>query len=100
MRADTVLLKPTREQELELVRIALRTSLLWNEANYQRRQGFLKKQKIPNYSSQCKHFKYSEDFKAIGTGKGEAVLKKLHEAWSSSGRSSGYRQKGGCPPQL
>ncbi|WP_148680995.1 hypothetical protein [Candidatus Nitrososphaera gargensis] len=47
MRADTVLLKPTKEQEQELERIALHTSLLWNEANYQRRQAFLNKKKIP-----------------------------------------------------
>ncbi|AFU57898.1 transposase, IS605 OrfB family [Candidatus Nitrososphaera gargensis Ga9.2] len=84
MRADTVYssLRKSRYESWNVLPSILPYS--GNEANYQRRQAFLKKQKkLPNYSQQCRHFKHSDNFKAIGTGKGQAVLKKLDEAWSS-----------------
>jgi len=52
LRSDVVLLKPTAEQENELFRLAKETSLLWNQANYQKRQAFFKHQKIPTYNKQ------------------------------------------------
>lgn len=100
LRTDVALLKPTPEQEKELFRLAEQSSLLWNEANYQRRQAYLKKQKMPNYSTQCKHFKHSASFKAIGTGKGQATLKKLHEAWRSFWALRRMQSEGRLPPNI
>jgi hypothetical protein len=39
LRTDVILLKPTTtEKECELFRLAEQSSLLWNQANYERRQ--------------------------------------------------------------
>ncbi|MGH9876746.1 MAG: RNA-guided endonuclease InsQ/TnpB family protein [Nitrososphaera sp.] len=106
LRTDIVLLKPTLEQEKELFRLATESSLLWNQANYERRQALFKHAKRPSYVKQCNTLKHSEHFKAIGTGKGQAILSKLHESWQSfselkkmqkQGRLPAFIQKVGLP---
>jgi len=49
-------------------------------ANYQRRQAFLKRAKIPSYARHCRKFRKTETFKALGTSKAQALLAKLSEA--------------------
>jgi putative transposase len=83
LRTDTVLLKPTPEQEKELFRLAEQSSLLWNRANYERRQALFKHKKTPGYAKQCYTLKTSQHFRAIGTGKAQPLLKKLAESWQS-----------------
>jgi putative transposase len=83
LRTDVVLLKPTQEQEKKLFHLAEQSSLLWNQANYERRQTLFKHIKMPGYARQCYTLKTSQHFKAIGTGKAQPLLKKLAESWSS-----------------
>jgi putative transposase len=100
LRTDTVLLKPTQEQERELFRLARESSLLWNQANYERRQAFFKRGKMPSYAKQCHTLKDSKHFKAIGTGKGQATLKKLHEAWRSFWKLKMLQTQGLLPSHI
>jgi putative transposase len=51
LRTDTVLLKPTPEQEKKLFYLAEQSSLLWNQANYERRQALFKHKKMPGYAT-------------------------------------------------
>ncbi|AFU57195.1 putative transposase [Candidatus Nitrososphaera gargensis Ga9.2] len=100
LRTDVVLLKPPKSQEIELRRLAEQSSLLWNAANYERRQAYFKHHKIPTYHEQCKTLKHSEYFKAIGTGKGQALLKKLQEAWNSFFALKRLQRQGKLPPNI
>jgi putative transposase len=74
--------------------------LLWNQANYERRQAFFRHEKIPPYKTQCHTLKHSEHFKAIGTGKAQAILKKLNEAWSAFFALKRLQAKGQLPPHI
>lgn len=100
LRTDIVLLKPTPEQEKDLFRLAKQSSLLWNQANYERRQAFFKRQKMPSYVKQCNALKHSEHFKAIGTGKGQAILSKLDESWRSFWELKKMRAQGRLPQHI
>src|SRR2546425_2942872 len=94
LRTNIVLLKPTAEQEKRLFRLATESSLLWNQANYERRQAFFKHEKMPSYAKQCNTLKHSEHFKVLGTGKGQAILSKLHESWQSFWELKKMRKQG------
>src|SRR2546428_6881325 len=59
LRTDIVLLKPNTEQEKRLFRLATESSLLWNQANYERRQAFFKHKNMPSYAKQCNTLKHS-----------------------------------------
>ena len=72
LRTSTVLLKPTLEEEHELVKLADASSALWNIANYERRKAFFGHEKQPTYAGQCKSLKSTEPFKTIYSGR--AVL--------------------------
>jgi putative transposase len=100
LRTDIVLLKPTPEQEKDLFRLAKQSSLLWNQANYERRQAFFKHNKIPTYVKQCSTLKHSEHFKTIGTGKGQAILSKLDESWRSFWELKKMRAQGRLPQHI
>lgn len=100
LRTDTVLLKPTQEQEKKLFRLAEQSSLLWNQANYERRQAFFKRKKMPGYAKQCYTFKTSPHFKEIGTGKAQPLLKKLAESWSSFWELKMMQAQGRLPPHI
>ena len=100
LRTDVVLLKPTVGQEKELFRLAEQSSLLWNQADYERRQAFFKHEKMPGYSKQCYTFKTSEHFKVIGTGKAQALLKKLAESWNSFWELKKMQSQGRLPPHI
>lgn len=100
LRTDIVLLKPTTEQEKRLFRLATESSLLWNQANYERRQAFFKYEKMPSYVKQCNTLKHSEHFKAISTGKGQAILSKLHESWQSFWQLKKMQKQGLLPRHI
>jgi len=76
-----VLLKPVADTELS--EYAEQSAVLWNMANYERRQAFIKHLKASSYAKQCATFKNSEPFKDLGTCKAQALLSKLNEAWRS-----------------
>lgn len=100
LRTDVVLLKPTAEQEKELFRLAEQSSLLWNQANYERRQAFFKHKKMQGYARQCYTFKTSRHFRTIGTGKAQPLLKKLAESWSSFWELKRMQKQGVLPPGM
>ena len=100
LRTDIVLLKPTSEQEKRLFLLATESSLLWNQANYERRQAFFKHEKMPSYAKQCNTLKHSEHFKALGTGKGQAILSKLHESWQSFWQLKKMQKQGLLPQHI
>jgi len=100
LRASTVLLRPTREQEEQLKSLAEASSVLWNAANYERRQAFYKHRKAPNYPEQCRVFKDTEPFKRLGTCKAQALLSRLSEAWQSFHALLRLKKKGRLPPHV
>lgn len=81
LRTSTVLLKPITGKELS--GYAEQSAILWNMANYERKQAFLKHLKAPSYAKQCATFKDCDSFKKLGTCKSQALLSKLNEAWRS-----------------
>lgn len=100
LRTDVALLKPSIEQEQELRRLAQHSALLWNQANYERRQAYFKRQKVPTYVDQCKSLKYTAHFKTIGTGKGQALLKKLQESWNAFFALKRMQSQGKLPSHI
>ena len=82
-RTNTILLAPTEAEEQELHALADASALLWNMANYERRQAYFKGRRLATYANQWRTFKDSEPFKRLGTCKGQALLSKLREAWGS-----------------
>lgn len=100
LRTNTVLLKPTFEQEKELFHLAKQSSLLWNQANYERRQAFFRHDRMPSYTMQCYTFKTSPHFKTIGTGKAQPLLKKLAESWRSFWELKKMQKQGLLPPGM
>ena len=83
LRTNTVLLRPTLEQETALFDLLEQSARLWNVANYERRQALFKKLGMPSYAAQCKRLKTNEHFIILGTGKAQALLQKLDEAWKA-----------------
>lgn len=100
LRTDVALLKPTPEQEKQLFHLAEQSSLLWNRANYERRQAFFNRQKMPSYAKQCYTFKTSSHFKAIGTGKAQPLLKKMAESWKSFWELKKMQSQGRLPSHI
>jgi len=100
LRTDIVLLKPNTEQEKRLFRLPTESSLLWNQANYERRQAFFKNKTMSSYAKQCNTLKHSEHFKALGTGKGQAILSKLHESWQSFWQLKKMQKQGLLPQHI
>lgn len=100
LRTSTVLLKPTLEGERHLEGLAEASSILWNMANYERRQAFYEHRRTPSYADQCKALKDSKAFKALGTCKAQALLSKLNEAWRSFYALLRLKQKGRLPPHI
>jgi len=60
-RTNTVLLRPTCEQDQQLRSLAEASARLWNMANYERRQALFKSQRVPTYAQQCKRLKDDVD---------------------------------------
>jgi len=75
-------------------------TILWNTANYERRQAFYEHRKIPSYPEQCKGFKDTEPFKKLGTCKTQALLSKLNEAWQSFYALLRLKKRGRLPPHI
>jgi len=103
-RTNVFKLKPTPQQREELLNRLRHTSLLFNEANYQKRQAFFNGERIPSQFSQCKSLKTSENWKAIGTGSSQELMAKVSESWRSYSalKRKGVRKKDGTaisPPR-
>ena len=57
LRTNILELKPTKQQEIILKEMLVRSSALWKGGNFQKRQAFFKKDSsIPSYSKLCNHF--------------------------------------------
>jgi len=100
LRTSTVLLRPTREQDEQLKSLAEVSSILWNTANYERRQAFFEHRKVPSYAQQCRDLKNAEPFKQLGTRKAQALLSKLNESWRSFFALLRLKKMGKLPPHI
>ena len=100
LRTSIVLLNPSREQERHLNQLAEASDILWNIANYERRQAHFNYGNMPNYANQCKTLKEEEAFRKLGTCKAQALLSKLKEAWLSFYALLRLAKKGGLPPHI
>ncbi len=100
LRTSTVLLRPTPEEEQQLREMGEASSILWNMANYERRQAFYEYGHTPTYAEQCKTLKRSQSFKTLGTCKAQALLSKLNEAWRSFHALLRLKQRGRLPPHI
>jgi putative transposase len=100
LRTSTLLLKPTLEEENELVKLADASSALWNIANYARRNAFFGHEKQPTYAGQCKSLKSTEPFKTLGTCKAQALLQKLNESRKAFWALWRLRERGRLPPHI
>lgn len=98
LRTSTVLLKPIDTQPLS--EYAEQSTILWNIANYQRRNAFYKHVKMPSYATQCKELKHTEPFRKLGACKAQALLSKLNEAWQSFYTLLRLKKKGKLPPHI
>jgi len=99
-RTNTILLTPTETQERELRSLAEASARLWNMANYERRQAYFIRARVPNYENQWRTFKDTEPFRRLGTCKGQALLQKLREAWGSFFALKRLASHGQLPPHI
>lgn len=83
MKANVVRLQANQQQEKLLRTLGDRASALWNVANFEYRQAFIKKQKTPTYTDQCAALKEHPVFRSLPSDIAQEVLKKLGEAWKS-----------------
>lgn len=83
LRTNRIELKPTRKQGITLLDMLVRSSAIWNLGNYQRRQTFFKKDKMPSFSKQCKELKHHDIYKKLGSAYSQQILKKLDKSWQS-----------------
>jgi putative transposase len=101
LRTNTVLLKPTPEQEAMLYSLLEHSARLWNTANYERRQVLFGRLDAPNsYSAQCRRFKTNEHFVALGTGKAQGILQKLRDAWMAFRELKKMEREHRLPPNI
>ena len=82
-RTLCVRLYPTAEQGQILYEIRLRCARLWNRANYIIRQHYFATGKVLSYETVYHEVKNTPEYRALPTDIGQAVLKKLSEAWNS-----------------
>jgi putative transposase len=76
------------------------SAVLWNVANFERRKAWFNHDKMPSYVAQWRMLKDSEAFKKLGTGKGQALLQKLNEAWQSYFTLLRMQKEGRLPPHI
>ena len=83
LRTNRIELIPTKNQKNILKEMLVRSSGIWNLTNYEKRQAFFKKEKIPSFSQQCKELRHHELYKKLGSAYSQQILKKLDNAWHS-----------------
>lgn len=85
LRANTLRLKPSCEEEVVLRALGERVSRLWNAANYLCRQAFLGGKPIPSYATLCARLpvEYEADYRSLPSDIAQETLKKLAETWKS-----------------
>lgn len=82
-RANVVRLCPDTEDDGDLRAMARRVSALWNVANYECRQAFLRKEGVPGYSKLCRIVKGHPVYRSLPSDVAQEALTKLAEAWAS-----------------
>ena len=55
---------------------------------------------MPTYADECESLKYVEHFKAMGTDKEQALLKKLQESWNAFFALKRLQARGKLPPHI
>ena len=75
MKANVVRLQPNQEQEKLLRVLGDRASALWNVANYEYRQAFLKNTNPPSYTGQCASLIEHPVFRSLPSDIAQEVLK-------------------------
>lgn len=83
MKSNRLRLVTNKEQNDCLRLLADRVSALWNVANYQCRQAFLKREKVPSYNSLCTLLSAHPVYRSLPSDIAQETLKKLSEAWKS-----------------
>lgn len=93
-----MLLKPNDDTVLR--GYAEDSAILWNVANFERRKAWFNHERIPSYVAQWRVLKGLEVFKRLGTGKSQALLQKLNEAWQSYFALLRMKKQGKLPPHI
>lgn len=83
IRTNILELKPIKQQARILKELLVRSSAMWNLANYEKRQAFFKKEKIPSWSRLHKELKNHPLYKSLGSAYSQQIINKLQEAWNS-----------------
>ncbi|MGC8970422.1 MAG: transposase, partial [Conexivisphaera sp.] len=96
-RAAVVHLLPSGAQERKLRRLADAASKLWNELNYDRRQAFLRGERIDFEATRRKHV---PNYTGILGASAWVVERKNDEAWRSFFGALGARKEGRLPPWI
>ncbi|NVM04083.1 MAG: IS200/IS605 family element transposase accessory protein TnpB [Candidatus Helarchaeota archaeon] len=99
-RTNIIELKLTKQQARILKEILIRSSAIWNIGNYEKRQAFFKKNKIPSNFKLAETLKTHPLYKNLGSAYAQQILNKLQEAWNSffgSIKSKKVKNKVGLP---
>jgi len=82
-RANQFRINPNNIQEKILGEIMEHTAYLYNTANYEKRQRFFAKEKLPTAFDLDKQLKHNDNWLVVGTGVGHQTMSKLDDAWGS-----------------
>lgn len=82
-RANLFRIEPNKTQGKILKEIMEHTAYLYNIANYEKRQKFFAKEKLPTAYDLDKQLKDNEHWKIIGTGVAHQTISKLENSWST-----------------
>jgi putative transposase len=83
IRSNCMRIDPTKKQTQDLRLLGDRVSRLYNAANYECRQAFLKKEGVPTGAELERRMKNTQEYKSLPSDIAQEVLKKLSEAWKS-----------------
>lgn len=85
LRTNTIELKPTKDQKKMLLEMLVRSSAIWNIANYEKRQAFFSEVRtsIPSGNRLCNELKEHEMYKKLGSAYSQQIIRKLQEMWNS-----------------
>jgi len=81
-RANQFRVKPSKANTEILREIMEHTAYLYNIANYEKRQRFFAKERLPTAFELDKELKDNEHWKVVGTGVAHQTLSKLDDSWS------------------
>jgi putative transposase len=83
IRSNCMRIDPTKKQVQDLRLLGDRVSRLYNAANYECRQSFLKNEGVPTGPELERRMGKTHEYKSLPSDIAQEVLKKLSEAWKS-----------------